>query len=131
MDILLNKSKSSLEASTLLHAEELYASSVHCSYYSSVQLMRFVLFNKFEVEENEFDNRKEVKSSGSHNYLISFFRDKISKTIIPRDFANNLRDLKKLRKNADYSQKIIIERDSLNARKLADITNNALTKNFL
>ena len=128
MDILLNKSKASLEASTLLHDEELYASSVHCSYYSTVQLMRHVLFNIFGEDENEFDNRKEVKSAGSHNYLINFFRNKITKPISGRDFANGLRDLKELRKNADYKQKVILLSESKEARKLADITNNALKK---
>lgn len=131
MDILLNKSESSLEASTLLHEEELYASSVHCSYYSSVQLMRHIIFNNFGEDEIDFDNKDEVRNHGSHNFLISFFKNRIYTSISKRDFGTHLRDLKELRKNADYKQKVILIGESRNAMRLSNIVNSALKRNFL
>lgn len=38
-----------------------------------VQLMRHILFNIYNKEEKLFDNTPEVKTSGSHNYLITIF----------------------------------------------------------
>lgn len=126
MRILLDKSQSNIEAAEILHNDEFYAPSVHCSYYSCIQLMRHVIFNKFGEDEIEFDERPEVKASGSHNFLISYLRDKIDNPVNSRSFSENIRRLKNHRKRADYMQIKILEVDSEKALSLATNLNSLL-----
>ncbi|TAG53198.1 MAG: hypothetical protein EAZ27_11200 [Cytophagales bacterium] len=104
MKILFEKSENNIYASKILNDEELFASSIHCSYYSTVQLMRHILFNICNEDEKIFDNKLEVKNIGSHNFLITIFTKKLStKGLKTQDFSKSMRDLKNLRKEADYS----------------------------
>ncbi len=124
MRILLDKSLSNIEAAELLHQEEMYASSVHCSYYSSIQLMRHLLFNKFGFDEMEFDGRPEIQDKGSHNYLINFIRNKLD-PYASRAYSSGISDLKKCRKEADYMQIKILE---INSQKALDLAKNINSK---
>lgn len=125
MRILLDKSQSNIEAAELLHREEMYASSVHCSYYSSIQLMRHLLFNKFGYDDIEFDGRPEVQDKGSHNFLFGFLRTKIDPKE-SRSYNIYLQQLKDHRKRADYMQIKILEVDSEKALSLATNLNSLL-----
>ena len=127
MRILLDKSQSNIEAAELLHDEEFYAPSVHCSYYSCIQLMRHVIFNKFGEDEMEFDGRPEVQSNGSHNFLISYLRDKIDNPVNGRSFSENIRRLKNHRINADYKQMNVLKGDSTTSLSLAKATRTILS----
>ncbi len=127
MRILLDKSLSNIEAAEFLHQEEFYAPSVHCSYYSCIQLMRHLIFNKYGIEETEFDVRPEVQANGSHNFLISYLRDKIDNPINGRSFSDNLRRLKIYRINADYKQMNVLKDDSTTSISLAKATRTILS----
>ncbi|HMR90131.1 MAG TPA: HEPN domain-containing protein [Saprospiraceae bacterium] len=126
MQILLDKSKANIDAAELLHQDEFYAPSVHCSYYSCIQLMRHLIFNKFGDDEKEFDERPEVKSSGSHNFLISFLRNKIQDPNKSRSFSDNIFRLKSHRINADYKQMNVLKSDSTTSISLAKTTRTIL-----
>lgn len=127
MRILLDKSQSNIEAAQLLHDEGFYAPSVHCSYYSCIQLMRHVIFNKFNEDEMEFDGRPEVQAHGSHNFLISYLRDKIDNPVNGRSFSDNIRRLKNHRINADYKQMNVLKGDSTTSISLAKATRTMLS----
>jgi len=127
MTILLNKSKESIEASEFLKNENLFASSVHCSYYSCIQLMRHILFNIQNEDENTFDNGQNINQAGSHNYLLSILTNDLKNHEIDiRTFRNQFRNIKDLRKNADYKQLVILEIDCNNAYNLALKINRTL-----
>ncbi len=127
MKILLDKSINSLNASILLKQEEHYASSVHCSYYSCVQLIRHILFNKLELDEKSFDNGKNTNQNGSHNHLLSVLSEYLHKSNIDViSLKSDFRIIKELRKNADYKQIIVFQNDCNNAYNLALRINNSL-----
>lgn len=131
-NIILSKSEENLEVANFLHDENFFCSSVHCSYYSSFQLMLYVLYEYYNYSEQDYYNTNEVNNAGSHNYLINLIRNeirKINKDSI-RDFDNNIRDLKELRKNADYKQIKIFARDSSEAINKSEKIRGVITKTF-
>lgn len=113
-DILLNKSEKNSDAATLLHGEELFCSSVHCSYYSCYQLMIHIIYNVLGYDEEEYSNTNELNNVGSHNYTINIIRQEIisKNNSLTREFADNIRILKDFRKKADYKQVKILKADS-------------------
>ncbi len=88
----------------MLHKNSLYPSVIHCAYYSTFQLMKFIWLEKMGKDENEL--RKLSKNSsdkGSHEVLINeIVRFLASKGANSRDFNNKIGILKKLRRKADY-----------------------------
>ncbi len=130
MNILLDKAKQNAEASLFLKEEEYFASSVHCSYYSCIQLMNHILFNVFNVDEAAFNNNENIKNNGSHNYLINQICLKAPR-LATNKFKNDFRNLKALRKDADYNQVKILKVDCENAIHLAQKLKILLTQEIL
>lgn len=131
-NIILLKSNENIEVANFLHTESFFCSSVHCSYYSSYQLMLYVLYEYLNNSEEDYSSKNETNSAGSHNYLINLIRmeiRKINKDYI-RDFDDNIRDLKELRKNADYKQIKIIPKDSSVAIAKSEKIRSIIIKTF-
>lgn len=131
-DIILSKSEENLDVANFLHTESFFCSSVHCSYYSSYQLMLYVLYEYFNDSEEDYCKTNEVNNAGSHNHLINLIRNEIRKINNDsiRDFDSNIRDLKELRKNADYKQIKIIPKDSRDAIVKTEKIRGIIKKTF-
>lgn len=127
--VLLEKSDKNILAADLLVVKEFYSSSIHCYYYSTFQLMSHIIFNVFNVDENQF--RENIKGKNSHNYLINLFRnDLILGGQDIRVIGNDLRDLKQLRRDADYTQKVVTKSNSSSARHFSVKLNSAIKKMY-
>lgn len=120
-EILLDKSEQNKDAAKLLHDEELYCSSVHCSYYSCYQLMIHIIYNVLGYDEQQYTETEDIKSAGSHNFSMNIIRQEIinsSNSI--GDFNDNFRVLKKYRMKADYQQIKILKADSVLVMQKSD-----------
>lgn len=112
---LSNKSTENLEASEMLIANNLFASSVHCSYYAMLQYMTCKLSNYGNI--SFLTIRKNSKGYGSHNYIISetinyikseelkpdldYIQKNVNKTNIQK-LKRKVADLKSFRVKSDY-----------------------------
>lgn len=112
------KSEENLSAADLLINNNMYTSSVHCSYYAGLQFSKYVLANKCGIGYE--DQEQNSKGKDSH-YFVS---DKTGKALDKKgghlsyiDYNKFFSKLKNLRKKADYSE-ILIERDE--AKKAYD-----------
>lgn len=124
MQGLKNKSEINKEAAKLLHEKDYYAPSVHCSYYSCLQLMKYCLNSHFKLTEKEINTKVSQytinNKDGSHNFYISFLFKEIKTISTTREsinFNNKINALKKIRTTADYGKEEI----------LYNISNKALT----
>ena len=127
MKILLNKSENSLKASELLMNEDFFASSVHCAYYSCIQLMTHILFNIHKVDEKEFENILKDTKGSSHEILQNeITKEFYNKEFNVKIFKDKFRTIKKLRVISDYKQMNVFKQDSQIARNSAIIINNIL-----
>ena len=112
---LSNKSEENIEASELLISKNLYASSVHCSYYATFQHLTCKWSHYSRLTFKEVTNKS--KGADSHNYLIDeiigfikarelgcetdVIQKNVKETNIHR-LRRNIFDLKSFRKKSDY-----------------------------
>lgn len=130
MILLKQKSDENIQASQLLIKQCLYASSVHCSYYACVQLMLHILRSHLKLTEEKI---KEVQDEGAkthggfHAWIIAemafHLLKKQNKYITAKDFRDGIEDLRRLRRDADYENKTIEEK---NAKKACETACNIL-----
>ena len=110
MSVLITKSKENTSAAQLLIDGNHYTSSVHCSYYSCVQVMIHILLYDYGFTQGTLEIEANAKGSGSHvyakNYLFKKMKDK-NKKAIARDFYKEIGELKNKREKADYEEETI------------------------
>lgn len=91
---LLNKSALNSNAAEILNSSPNYhyCSSIHCAYYSCLQMLRYILFEVFKEDEDKiFANRSTgIIKKGEHEYFI----DKIHEDIIKSNKIDLARDYK-------------------------------------
>ena len=111
MSYLKTKSEHNLLAAEILIKNGLHAPSVHCSYYGSFQLSKYVLQEFFGIDykkqEDELNQLKQDKSgvTGSHEYVIIKLGAEIRNCSKEAylTFTNNIKELKKFRIESDYN----------------------------
>ncbi|MCH8533977.1 MAG: HEPN domain-containing protein [Flavobacteriaceae bacterium] len=127
LSFLKNKSEFNLDASSLLIENNYYAPSVHCSYYSVFQMLkyRFVLFK--EISYKTFTQNSVSDRRTSHKYLIDEFclhlqnnsKFKLSDFEI-RNLKRDIEDLKQFRIESDYENLQISAEASNQALSLSE-----------
>lgn len=102
MSYLKNKSEFNIDGAELLINNDLFAPSIHCSYYSVFQLMIYVYCYKKDITFEEYSVEAKANQGSSHNHLIRNFcalnTDKRSSRFLKR----NIDDLKASRIKSDY-----------------------------
>lgn len=97
-----------------------YTSSVHSSYYSVLQMMKFLLAN---VKKNPvpYEKQAEKHDVGMHEYILREIEQKLA---IPphqlKKFKEEFRDLKNARVRADYSNVLFSQEESAEWKSSAD-----------
>lgn len=111
MSELIRKSKCNLDAAHLLiSSAKLFSPSVHCSYYSCVQLMVFILINEFGISESHIETQARNASTGTHKFAIDkiyseLFRSQDDeKRIEALKFQRIINSLKEKRILSDYKE---------------------------
>lgn len=132
MNILLDKSKENLYSAQILIDNNCFASSVHCSYYSSVQVMLHLLLNKFNYTQKTLEAEARRVNNGSHvfakNKLVSKMGD--SNRLKAVDFNRVIGKLKNQREQADYQEEVINDPFSKKALEQANQVNGILKEVF-
>src|ERR1700754_2983381 len=104
MNILKDKSRFNREAAELCLKNSLYSPSVHSSYYSCIQYLLYILFEKLELTEEEFNKKRSRLRTGTHLSAIKLIGlDLIRKESLDyRNFQRLISELKDLREKSDY-----------------------------
>lgn len=110
MPELLKKSIQNFSAASLLIENELYASSVHCSYYSCLQKLKNVISRAYNIEYDELENerrrlnRKNIsRNLATHEFLIDRkLMDLIRRERKDHRLINEINDIKLYRTTSDY-----------------------------
>ena len=107
MSNLKNKSELNIQAAKKLIEENLYAPSVHCSYYSCFQLLKFKMNDFFDISYEQLGVNTSSSHKGTHKYIIDYIKNQI-KNNIDRDtslyFSRQIKDLKLYRERSDYEE---------------------------
>lgn len=124
MSYLKEKSNFNLDAADYLHTKNLYAPSVHCSYYSCLQILKVTINEFLEISYKDLELEiKEAKKQhyNTHAYIIKKIGDEIRNFSSEEHtmFNRNIKDLKKFREKSDYEDVQITTDESIKAFNLA------------
>jgi len=112
-----DKSNKTFESGEFLKDNGHFNSSIHCFYYSCIQITNH--FFQVKLNLSDSDLRDLFKTEHSHNKTLQLIIDNIGKSK-RRAIKNNFDDLKQKRVQADYRQFYLSEDDSIECKKLAE-----------
>jgi hypothetical protein len=133
MGYLVKKSEQNNDAAKLLLSKDLFASSVHCSYFACFQLMKSHVKHILNIDYLTLDNRIKSKSKSTHKYLIGLMTNKVHHVLSSEDahtFKTKLKELKQLRVETDYENIEITQEKSTKALELSETVRNIIVKTF-
>ena len=107
-----------------------YTASIHCSYYAVFQYMKYMLANTENNPVSYNQQKDDSQAEGSHEYLIGQIKNRIRKPVDARDFAQDVRALKKERVDADYETKVFDLEESLYCKQRAESLISKLKRYF-
>jgi hypothetical protein len=133
MTVIRHKSNENLNAGELLIRNSMLASSVHCFYYSCVQLMIHILISVFHMTEESIEDESRRAGRGFHNWLINqIYVDYIRKNRRnARSFRRKIYNLKDVRIQADYKLIEIDANKSSEAKFISERIINMLKGDYL
>lgn len=116
MDFLKEKSKFNIDSAQCLIENNLYAPSVHCSYYGSFQFMKHKLKNCRNATYGDIEVACLNYKGGTHGYIIDNILQELKATINNnREFAEIkriIKDLKAFRIKSDYYDSQILNEEA-------------------
>lgn len=130
------KSDENLDATNNLIGSGLYSSSVHCAYYSCVQMMYHILSSHFMWNDNKINQDSTAggreNNQGLHVWLINTIFKELSagNSFDANNFQKAIIGLKKTRTKADYKNMIIMDNVASNVQLEAIEALRLLKKNF-
>ena len=127
MSYLRNKSEFNFDSAAILINEDKYAPSVHCSYYSVFQLMKYLYVQNKKISYENLNQSIISDKRNTHKYLIEEFclhlqsdsRCKLNKFQV-RDLKKDIQDLKQFRLESDYDDIEINHKKSTQALGLSE-----------
>ncbi len=130
MSVFKDKSLFNIKAADLLLKNAYFAPSVHCSYYSCVQFILHILFDKQQKDPVEFESEKRGRKDGTHGHAIFLMGLQLIKKDYQsyKTFQRLIPELKKLREQSDYKPILINHEMGYDALRKAETINNLLVK---
>jgi uncharacterized protein (UPF0332 family) len=105
MSKLRQKSDFNIDAADLLLAKNLFASSVHCSYYSCFQLLKFTIKEFCGVDYELQSVNASNSNQKTHQFVVNYISNELKSYVSfqeSRDFKRKINDLKQFRVESDY-----------------------------
>tara|TARA_R110002153_G_scaffold263985_1_gene425608 strand:+ start:146 stop:535 length:390 start_codon:yes stop_codon:yes gene_type:complete len=102
LNYLNNKSEFNIDGAELLINNDLFAPSIHCSYYSVFQSMICVYCSKNGITFEEYSDEAKAHQGSSHNHLIKGFCSLVDDKRASRFLKRKIDDLKASRIKSDY-----------------------------
>lgn len=99
MSLIKYKSEENLEAAKLLNDNKKFTSSVHCSYYAVLQIMKYALNEKCHIS---YEKQNEPKDKDSHIYIRDEILYQLRSIQTKESIKRSFDAAKALRRKADY-----------------------------
>lgn len=122
-----------MDAAKALLEQNLFAPSVHCSYYSCFQLLKYTIKDFFDVDyETQAVNISSSKQN-THQYVVNYITNELkslSDIFESRDFKRKINDLKQFRVESDYENVEVDYNKGNDAMNRATEIRSYIIKNF-
>jgi len=127
LSYLRNKSEFNFDSAALLIEKDMFAPSVHCSYYSVFQLMKYLYIQIKKISYKNLNQNIISDKRNTHKYLIEEFclhlqsdsSYKLNRFEV-RELKNDIQDLKQFRLESDYDDIEINYKKSTQALRLSE-----------
>lgn len=133
MSKIRQKSEFNIEAAERLLKDAIYAPSVHCSYYSCFQLLKFTINNFFGIDYDAQAVNISASGQKTHQYVLNYVANELKALAgvrKSRNFKRTYKDLKQFRLESDY-ENVEIDSDKGNkAFEKAKEIRTYIIKNF-
>ncbi|HBN6702169.1 TPA: hypothetical protein L3261_001754 [Elizabethkingia anophelis] len=112
----LDKSDETFQSGELLRSQLKYNSSIHCYYYSCIQITNYL----FKVKENKSDSeiRNLFRTENSHNETLNALVGLVGR-MNRREIIQYFNDLKQKRVQADYREFKLNETQSIESKEMS------------
>lgn len=120
MSKIKQKSEFNIDAAEHLLHKSLYAPSVHCSYYSCYQLLKYTINDFFSVDYGKQSETIASTKQNSHQYVLNYIVTELrgfTNTKESLGFKRLFKDLKQFRIESDYEN---MEVDSVKGNSAFD-----------
>jgi len=133
MSHLKNKSEFNITAAQFLIDRNLYAPSIHCSYYSCFQLLKVILKEFIGIDYNQQERAIRMGQQNSHSYVITNVLNVVhdKNRLAYPEISRKIKNLRLLREKADYRDIQIDQSTSLDAYNTAKEVLSYLNKKML
>ena len=136
LKFIKDKSEQNYRSAEILSNKN-FASSVHCSYYSSLQLIIYILSNEkvnnnlYELFQDECNKLETNNEGGFHNWLYNQFLklNGLKNFAEFKDIKSSFITLKRLRVNSDYKCIDISKPNASDALKYSKEINDYISLN--
>jgi uncharacterized protein (UPF0332 family) len=131
MSYLKAKSEFNKSAAELLYDNNLYAPSVHCAYYSCLQLIKFLVKDFMNIDYPDQKIESDQLKQNSHEYVIRKLLNEVHglSRFDYIDLRRNIYDLKSFREISDYENQIVdIDLSKKSINKANDIRSYLIRK---
>lgn len=125
---LLVKSKENYDAAIILHGQNKYNASVHCSYYSVFILLKYILCNC--DKPIPLDKQNDSTGGFSHEQIIEEVKNRVPSPSNARQIKTKIQVLKTKRHAADYEDTMFDSADCLDAKQDADTCLKTIKSTF-
>ncbi|MBA5649998.1 HEPN domain-containing protein [Bacteroides fragilis] len=134
MDKLKDKSDLNISAAEFMLEKNMYCSVCHPAYYSCLQLMKYYIKNKLDIDyERQATDTSSTYHGDSHRYIITIIRQKLKESInkeVARVFDSQIKDLKNWRITSDYSHEDVNRDQCIDAIRIAKEIRKTITNNI-
>lgn len=131
MSKLRQKSDFNINSAEYLIASAFYAPSVHCSYYSCFQLLKYTIKEFFGIDYDTLATNISNSQYNTHKYVINYVTDELTGFVgieESRKFKRTINDLKLFREESDYENiEINLDKGEAALRKAKEIRQYLVT----
>ncbi|SMO77661.1 HEPN domain-containing protein [Saccharicrinis carchari] len=133
MSKLRQKSDFNISAADALLQKNLYAPSVHCSYYSCFQLLKYTIKEFFGEDYEAQAVNIAASQQKTHQHVVNYVSNELKGLAgieESRKFKRTIKDLKQFRTESDYENVEVNSDKGNNAYTKANEIRSYIIKNF-
>ena len=131
MSKLREKSEFNIDAAEYLLKKSLYAPSVHCSYYSCFQLLKYTIKAFLGINYDVQTSNITSSPQNTHQYVVNYVCNELETFISfeeSRKFKRIIKDLKQFRIESDYENiEVSLDKGDVALRKAKEIRTYLIT----
>lgn len=129
MPNIKQKSNEYMIAAQELINKSMFNSSIHCSYYSRLLQMKYILAH-YSAKPICYAVQDKIDSSGSHEYILNEIRNRVRDSKKAKEIVDIFRLLKNRRVKADYRDVLFSLDDSLDIKQKSESLERKLKDQF-